>query len=401
MLMLAVLVLLAVPALLTTGYLAILTLFSLPQRAPARAPRTLRFDVIVPAHDEEAGVARTVRNLLALDWPADRFRVIVVADNCSDRTGERAVAEGATVLVRRDDERRGKGYALQFAFARVLADGFADAAVVVDADTLASRNMLAAFAARLGAGAHAVQADYGVLNPDASWRTRLIAIAFALFHNLRSLGRERLGVSCGLRGNGMCFSADVLRRVPHSAFSIVEDVEYGIRLGRAGVRIHYAAEARVLGEMVSRDAAARSQRRRWEGGRMEIVRLHGFDLLEQGLRGRDRLLLDLALDVLIPPLSWIAAYTALGTGAVAMLTLGGAVPAWTILPWLLPCAFLVAYVLRGVQLSGMGLRGVASLAWVPAYMLWKLVLLLPAPREKTSDWVRTARERETHSTIPG
>ena len=98
----------------------------------------------------------------------------------------------------------------------------------MDADTLVSPNLLRAFAARLDAGAAAVQARYGVRNPDASWRTRLMAIAFALFHDLRSLGRERLGLSAGLRGNGMCFSTRLLREVPHQAFSVVEDLEYGL-----------------------------------------------------------------------------------------------------------------------------------------------------------------------------
>jgi len=56
---------------------------------------------------------------------------------------------------------------------------------VVDADSEVSPNLLEAFAARIEAGAGAIQADYGVLNPDASWRTRLMAIAHGAFHTLR------------------------------------------------------------------------------------------------------------------------------------------------------------------------------------------------------------------------
>ena len=110
------LVLLALPALLAAGYLFVLAILSRrPMPAPC-PPSRLRFDVVVPAHDEEAGIERTVRSLLALDWPAHRYRVLVVADNCSDRTAERARAAGAEVLVRDDPTRRGKGYALQRAF---------------------------------------------------------------------------------------------------------------------------------------------------------------------------------------------------------------------------------------------------------------------------------------------
>ena len=102
----------------------------------------------------------------------------------------------------------------------------------------------------------------------------------------------------------MCFTHAVLREVPHEAFSIVEDLEYGIRLGRAGHRVHYAWEAEVLGEMVSGEKASRSQRRRWEGGRWAMTRQFGLPLLARGAcASATRVLLDLAMDLLVPPLS--------------------------------------------------------------------------------------------------
>ena len=222
------LVLLTLPVLAASAYLLLLTLLSGRKPAPPHVTPRLKFDVIIPAHNEEAGIARTVTNLSKVDWPVELRRIVVVADNCSDATAERAREAGATVLVRHNQDLRGKGYALQLAFEQSQKDGYADAVVVVDADTQVTSNLLHAFALRLEAGAHAVQAHYGVLNPEASWRTRLMAVAMALFHKVRSLGRERLGVSCGLRGNGMCFTHAVIRQVPHEAFSIVEDLEYGI-----------------------------------------------------------------------------------------------------------------------------------------------------------------------------
>jgi cellulose synthase/poly-beta-1,6-N-acetylglucosamine synthase-like glycosyltransferase len=275
----------ALPLLAASAYLLLLVILSKLETGPSAGPPRLRFDVIVPAHDEEQNIAQTVGALLALDWPRELFRVVVVADNCSDATAARAAEAGADVLVRNDATLRGKGYALQLAFEKSLA-GSADAVVVIDADTVVTQDLLRAFAARLERGAKAVQADYAVRNPDASWRTRLMSIAFSAFHQLRSTGRERLGVSCGLRGNGMCFSREVLREVPHEAFSIVEDVEYGIRLGEAGYRVHHAGEAHVYGEMVAGEKASRSQRRRWEGGRLQLAKLHGPRLLRLGLARR-------------------------------------------------------------------------------------------------------------------
>lgn len=387
--------LLAIAALPLWGicaYLLALTLLSGHLPTPGASKRALRFDVLVPSHNEEGGIARTVEDLRAIDWPEDRFRVVVIADNCSDETARRARAAGALVLERHNADLRGKGYALEFAFENRLAEGDADAFVVVDADTVVSKNLLEAFATRLESGAQALQADYAVQNRDASWRTRLMAIALGMFHILRSLARERLGVSVGLRGNGMCFSRQTLERVPHRAFSLVEDLEYGIRLAEAGIRVTYAQEAHVYGEMVSGEKASRSQRLRWEGGRAKMRKLWGWPLLARALKERSLLYFDLAMDVLVPPLATVGVLVVGTTLLVAALAFFGlAAPILAAL-----CAFAVAalgaYVLRGWWLSGAGARGLLDLAFAPAYVAWKIVLKLRKPAQKRDEWVRTARE---------
>jgi 1,2-diacylglycerol 3-beta-glucosyltransferase len=166
----AALGLLAMPVLAASGYLFVLTLLSGRRAVPPAPPPRLRFDIIVPAHDEEGGIAATVESLLALDYPEALRHVVVVADNCTDATAERARAARAKVLVRTDVGKRGKGYALEYAFSQSLSDGWADAVVVVDADSEVSPNLLRAFSSRIEAGAPAVQAFYGVRNPAASWR---------------------------------------------------------------------------------------------------------------------------------------------------------------------------------------------------------------------------------------
>jgi cellulose synthase/poly-beta-1,6-N-acetylglucosamine synthase-like glycosyltransferase len=392
-----VLALLSLPALACALYLFVLALASARRPAPPHGDPKLRFDLIVPAHNEAAGIAETVQSLLALDYPAELRRVLVVADNCSDDTAARAAAAGATVLVRQDATLRGKGYALKYAFDRSLADGKADAVIVVDADTVVSPNLLHAFAARFDAGAKACQAEYGVRNPKASWRTRLMVIGLSTFHGVRSLGRERLGVSCGLRGNGMAFTNEVISVVPHEAFSLVEDLEYGIRLARAGYAVRYVDEAQVLGEMVSSEKASRSQRRRWEGGRFAMMKTQGLPLLREAVARRDGILFDMAMDVLVPPLSYLFLVLATGTAIGAGLAVAG-VPGAALgaIPWTVAFAMVILYVLRGVMLSNTGLRGLLDLAYAPVYILWKVALSASGSekKQKEAEWVRTTREDE-------
>jgi 1,2-diacylglycerol 3-beta-glucosyltransferase len=380
----------AVPTALASSYLLVLTAFSGRAREDRTEPSGRIFDIVVPAHDEEQSIAATVQSLLAVQYPRDHFRVVVVADNCTDQTAARAEAAGATVLVRHDPEHRGKGHALAYAFEKLQPN--ADAAVVVDADTVVSPNLLSAFARRIDAGETAIQADYLPSNPGASWRTRLMSIALGMFHTLRSRGRERLGLSCGLRGNGMCLTVGALRRVPHAAFSIVEDIEYGIQLGRAGCRVAYADEACVYGEMVSGAKAAGSQRRRWEGGRAALAKRHAAALVREALARRDKVVLDLAIDLAIAPLSTIVASSAIGLTAACVCARYW--PPVLVAPWIWAATLIAlgVYVLRGWQLSGTGLRGLVDLLLAPAYILWKIAVLMRRPDKPQTEWVRTTRE---------
>ena len=382
---------LALPVLAVSAYLLLFTLLSAQPAAPLRSSRRLRFDIIVPAHDEAAAIAGVVTGLLKLDWPADGFRVVVVADNCTDATATLAREAGAHVLERHDTTLRGKGHALDFAFRASLKKRWAYAVVVVDADSAVAPNLLEAFAAQIESGAKAVQADYRVLNVHASWRTRLLTVALAAFHQVRSRARERLRLSCGIRGNGWCVTARLLRQVPYLAFSLAEDVEYGIDLGLAGYRVHYADETFVAATMVAGEEAARSQRQRWEGGRLQLARAKALPLLKRGAAPDGRVCLDLAFDLLVPPLSYAAA------GVVALMLLAGVAWFWhpALLVWWwvgLVCAVsLSLYVLRGWQLSGIGVRGIADLMRAPAFVVWKVLLMMRA--RVPAGWVRTKREQ--------
>ena len=384
------------PPAVAGGYLGVLGLLSRVE-APPTPGRALGIAVVVPAHNELGNIEATVRSLLAVDYPVERRRIIVLADNCTDATADLARAAGAEVIERTDPDRRGKGYALTDTFPKVLADPAIDVVMVVDADTLVTPNLLWAVSAHIESGAHALQARYAIRNADESWRTRLLQIAFAAFHDVRSLGRERLGVSCGLRGNGMAFSRDSLRRVPHHTETVIEDLEFGIRLAMEGIRVKYVHEASVFGEMPADSASSAVQRKRWEGGRVQLRQMFARPLLRRAVLQRDRLAADLAMDVLVPPLGQLVTVLVAGLGGSVVLALvvgGGAV---TVAPWVWGAGLggVVVHVARGWQLSGTGARGLADLAAAPFYVGWKLTSKAVRVRRPPTEWVRTPRAGES------
>lgn len=363
-----------------------------PRRGPARPSRPLRLWTVVPAHNEQATIARCVSSLRACRVPpGSRFKVLVVADNCSDATAVRAREAGARVLVRNDAARRGKGYALDLAFRTLLAED-ADAVAVVDADSVVTPSFAEALIARLGSGADAVQVRYGVLNRDDSVRTRLMHVALLAFNVLRPQGRDALRLSAGLLGNGFALSRQALERVPYQALSVVEDLEYHLRLVACGLRVGFTTEAACLADMPLAGGGVRTQRARWEGGRLRMLLDHGPGLAANVLRGRWRLAEPL-LELLCLPLAF----------HVLLLGLLAAMPVAPIRVFAVAAlAVVAAHILCAILLAGRP-RDLLVLATAPAYIAWKLTTLpmLLRTSRRSADWVRTQRSSAAVSAPPG
>jgi 1,2-diacylglycerol 3-beta-glucosyltransferase len=377
------------------AYLGVLTIFSRGLNTP-KPDFSRRFAIVVPAHNEATGIVDTITSLRSLVYPAAQFCIVVIADNCTDTTAELARATGVTVIERFDDARRSKGFALTDVLSKVLDDPLIDAVVVIDADTHVDGNLLSAVSARFAQGAHAAQADYQVANPDGGWRTQLMSVAFTCFHEVRSMGRERFGLSTGLRGNGMAFTRFALETVPHQASSLVEDLEHGIALAKAGIRVVYIHEAHVRAEMPVDDDAAASQRKRWERGRDLMRAEHGWPLLKLSVKNRSKVQADLAADVLIPPLTQVVKANVMLSGAALVLTLTRR-------------RFGLSSVIAAVALGGLGVHvasgwrrsgvGVSVLAKLPGYLRWKSGLTFGSTGADNA-WVRTRRIGEHSDSAP-
>ena len=367
------------------AYLLLLTLASL-RRLPSVAgivPMAGRLAIIVPAHDEAMSIAPTLENLSALAGADGDAELVVVADNCTDDTAVIARAHGARVLERHDPNLRGKGYALDFAFRSLAGDGFA-AYLIIDADTLAEAGLLATVRRHFAAGADVVQVRYTVLNATQSPGTRLAELALSAFNCLRPHGRTALGCSAGILGNGFALRSRVIEQVPYAASSVVEDLEYHLHLLDRGLRVVFADETAVRGEMPVSAAAQQTQRARWEGGRLRMLITHGPVLLRKIWAGQGRFIEPL-FELLLPPL----AYQSL------LLCLLLAWPSSaTRLCGVIGMAILGLHVLIAARIAGLSMTQLAGIiAHVPCYLFWKLSLLKKIVRaaHHSAHWIRTGR----------
>ena len=156
-----------------------------------------RFVIIIPAHNEEANLPVTLSSIKSLKYPTEFFRVIVVADRCSDSTAAVAVEHGATCFERTSGE-GAKGEAIAWSFQQLQKAGIEfDAVMIMDADAIVHEQVLDAFNGGLIAG-YRIQQSYNYLsNPWESPFTRVIAVTSVLKTSFI------LGVRAGL-GSAAC-----------------------------------------------------------------------------------------------------------------------------------------------------------------------------------------------------
>lgn len=381
-------------AIIVTIPMFVLVLESLAALIPQRqlkeehTPERARCAVLMPAHNEEAVIDATLASVLPQLQNSDRL--VVVADNCQDRTAELARTKGAMVLERTDPTRRGKGYALDFGIRHLEADP-PEVVVLVDADCVMqprSIDRLLRYAATSGRPAQAVYLLDDPPNPTP--RQQLSGFAF-LFKNLvRPLGLHRLGMPCLLTGTGMAFPWPILRSTPLASGNIVEDMQMGIDLAVQGHAPTLCATARVSGVLPSGQRAGTQQRTRWEHGHIQTLLTQAPRLMLAGLRQLRLDLLGLALELSVPPLSllfciWVAALT---LAMVAWWQINLAIPAMILIG---DAALLVLAIGAAWAKYGRERLPLSVLLLAPVYVLGKLPIYLKFLVRRQKAWVRTER----------
>jgi 1,2-diacylglycerol 3-beta-glucosyltransferase len=380
--------LIALPS-LYFAFLAAITLLPRPLPPPGQAAAApVRFAILVPAHDEELVIARTAAALMRLDYPRELFSVHVVADNCADATAAVARTTGACVHERDDPRIRGKGAALNWLLDQLVIEvPDVDAFVVMDADSELSPDFLSVMARYIRSGAQVIQALNLVQVSDDRPLIRIRELAFHLTCHLRPLAYAILGASCGLYGNGMCFSMALGRGLRWNEATVAEDGEFFLRLVREGHHVALAEGATVRSVMPATFRNARSQAVRWERGRFDHFLLCA-GLAWTGVRRRDLNRLAAGLGPLFPP------FTVLAAAAILMIPVAlviGSTPLTVLAVGALVCLF--CYVLRGAALGKLTARTMLRiLLWAPPYTLWKLWIFgLAAFGVGRGQWSRTTR----------
>ena len=367
----------------------LLSLWPRRRRDLAKLPAEAKLAVLIPAHNEQAVIAATLRTLLPTVPPG--CRVVVVADNCADDTAAVATAAGAEVVERRDHSRRGKGFALDFGIQHLAKDS-PDAVVFLDADCRVQADTVRLLGATAIRSQRPVQ-GLNLCDPDSHGGVLqfISGLAFRFKNLVRTLGLVRLAGLNYLTGTGMALPWRLVEQARLANGNVVEDMQLGIDFALAGSPPLFLPEARVDSPLPQQRAAARTQRTRWEHGHLKTL-LHQFPrLLALSLRHRRCDLFWLALDLAIPPLSLLVLMMFAATALATIGWLAGSSPL-PLLVLLAADSALAMAVLLGWAVHCRQQVPLWALCAAPLYAAAKLPIYLAFLIKRQQQWVRTERD---------
>jgi len=353
---------------------------------PAAPPRLL---FLVPAHNEEKLIASCVHSLMALRYPAERRRAVVIADNCTDRTAELARQAGAQCLERHDRQLPGKPRAIAWALSQQPLEDV-DSVVIIDADTVVDPDFGVSLAQAAPVTHKAFQGYFDVRNPTDGALTRMAAVLAAGNYRFAYALKRRVGLNAPLLGNGMCIGTAVLATHGWNAFTIAEDWELYTLYTTQGVPIESLERARLYAEEARSLRQSSSQRQRWTAGKLTVLGRLITRLIGSAKIGPAQKFDALAELTAPGPVVHLGLVTAL-----ALLVAVARPPEAAILLFALGASLVrfAIYTVAGLLVQPHPLRCAVAFAFLPLYMVWRLGAAFAAAKMLgNKPWIRTARQ---------
>ncbi|MBU5226236.1 glycosyltransferase [Clostridium senegalense] len=234
--------------------------------------------ILVPAHNEEKVIYKTVRALLLLNYPKDKMELIVINDNSNDNTAEelkKAKKEFPNynfTIITTDSVTGGKGKsnALNLGYKKAKGEYIA----VYDADNTTEKNALKYLITRIhnDKTLGAVIGKFRTRNRDRNILTKFINIETLSFQWMAQAGRWNLLKLCTIPGTNFVIKKSILKRLGGwDEKAISEDTEISFRIYKIGYKIAFMPLAVTWEQEPETIKVWFKQRTRWAKGNIYVL----------------------------------------------------------------------------------------------------------------------------------
>lgn len=234
--------------------------------------------ILVPAHNEEVVIVKTVEALLNFNYPNDRYEIIVINDNSSDHTAERLAEvqrnhpDKHFKVINTDSTNGGKGKsnALNIAYKQCVGEYI----VIYDADNTPERNALRYLVSEIvnDDSLGAVIGKFRTRNKEVNLLTRFINIETLSFQWMAQAGRWQLLKLCTIPGTNFIIRRSIIEMIGGwDIHAIAEDTEISFRIYMAGYRIKFFPKAVTWEQEPQTLRVWFRQRTRWVKGNIYVL----------------------------------------------------------------------------------------------------------------------------------
>lgn len=375
------------------------------RKAPARTDLPAlpghwpKVSILVPAHNEESVIGKTIENLLKLDYPS--YEVLVIDDRSTDDTGNilrqlksSTASNRFSYFSRLNGDRPGKAAVLNDAFPQSQGDILC----IFDADAIVEPDFLIRLIPYFTEGVGAIQARKVLLNPHQNWLTLCQRYEYLLDAYLQSQ-RDSLQGAVELRGSGMLLRREALETLDGwNEASLTEDLDFCTRMHAAGWDIRYVPQVQLWEEGLTSLAPLLRQRLRWtEGSIIRYLENAGGLLLNHRVAFRTKLdMMQFVFEFLAPV--WLLAENLLLISRWAAGQLSGVPVLFSSSALLVLSAYFFWATYQGITRFGpasfrQALKGTIltylylSLLWLP--IVFVLIGRILIRRERNLAWEKT------------
>lgn len=267
------------------------------EKLPA-TKKQARIAVFIPAYKEDAVILHTARYTTSMDYPADKWELVIIADSLQPASLEELRAMPLR-LVEVSFEKSTKSKALNCAL-NEIGDNF-ELALILDADNLAKKDVLSRMNVAYQAGHRAIQGHRVAKNLESPFAI-LDAMSEEINNRIFSSGHRAIGLSSRLVGSGMAFEYGMFKEVMKGVDAIGGfDKELELKLLSQGEEVAYLPDAWIYDEKVSKGDHFTRQRRRWIAAQFHYANRFWVQAASALVRKGNIDFFDKACQMVLPP----------------------------------------------------------------------------------------------------
>lgn len=234
--------------------------------------------IMVPAHNEATVIKKCVKSLLNLDYPNDKYEVIIINDNSTDNSLEilsklQIENKDRNLIIINTDNiigGKGKSNALNIGFKKSKGEFL----VIYDADNTPEKESLVYLIQtilkdkKLGA----VIGKFRCRNKENNLLTKFINIETLTFQWMAQAGRWQLLKVCTIPGTNFVIRRNLIKKMGGwDSKALTEDTEISFRLYRMGYKIKFMPLAVTWEQEPQTLKVWFRQRERWAKGNIYVM----------------------------------------------------------------------------------------------------------------------------------